>query len=191
MKNSGKGSRNAATDEAAKRGAKNAAGAPFRISERDRNAAFALLAIVALAAAAYVLFLSEPYDPPSSDGREFYAGLTSASRVGLLYDVRGADDAQASAIYQCGVDMISKGRFVGKSQQILACDNSGCISSSPDTNGTNRLTFEQAKKKASQMPYILIKPGQSGYAFFQRHMEIYIGKGAEGNATCDIAATEE
>lgn len=179
------------TSEKPKPASANAAVPPFRISERDRNAAFALLAIVALATAAYVFFLSEPYDPHSSDGSEFYSLLASAERVGLLYDVRGADDAQASAIYQCGVDMISKGRFVGKAQEFIACSSDGCLSAASTQNGSSRMTFEQAKKKVSQVPYILIKPGESGYQFFQRHMEIYIGKGNAGNATCDIAATEE
>lgn len=153
------------------------------ISENDRNAIVAVLAILALAAAAYVVLFSTPQDAPA-DGSGFYQMLTGSNSVGLFYDVRGADQAQASAIYQCGVDIIGKGRFAQKNLTVVSCNEKECVSIS------ETLGFEQAQKKMENIPYVLIKPGESGYAFFQRHMEIYIGKNATGNSTCDIAAIE-
>ena len=162
----------------------------MKLSENDRKAAFALLVLSALGAAAYVFFLSEPADLPS-DGRELYYSLKGAGRVGILYDVRMGDDRQISAIYQCGVDIISKGRFAGIALENIACDASGCLSVSTERNGTDRMTYEQAKKRLSAMPYILIKPADSSsYQLFQRHMEIDIGKNFTNASRCDISATE-
>jgi len=155
----------------------------MKLSERDRNAAVAVLAVAAIAMAAYAVFLSPKSDMPS-DGSEFYSMLQSSDEVGIFYDVRGADPAQATAIYQCGVDIISKGRFAQKKLEVISCDDKECMTI------TETLGFEQARKKIGAVPYILIKPGDGAYSFFQRHMEIYIGKNATGNATCDISATE-
>ena len=166
-----------------------AAGKKPGLSERDRNMLLGTLAIVAICAAAYVIFFSGVSDNPA-DGSEFYARLESSGSVGLLYDVRGAQPGQASAIYQCGVDMISKGRFAGKSLEIVACESGNCIDASPDRNGTRSVTYDEAVRTVSAFPYILIKPGEPSYKFFQRHMEISIGQNVTGNATCDISATE-
>lgn len=162
----------------------------MKLSENDRIAAFALLVLLAAGGAAYLFLFSEPSDLPS-DGREFYYSLRAADKVGIIYDARGGTDAQVTSAYQCGVDIISKGRFVGKTLENIACDDTGCISAATTGNGTSRMTYDQAKKKLASAPYILIKTGEeSSYQFFQRHMEIVIGKSA-GNATkCDIAATE-
>jgi hypothetical protein len=162
----------------------------LKISEKQRQGAFALLALAAIAAAAYVVFLG-PADNPS-DGSEFYYLLKGSDRVGLLYDARGASQAQTTAIYQCGVDMISKGRFVGKTIENIACDDSGCLSASTASNGTSTLTYEQAAKKVSAMPYIIVKAGNaSSSMFFQRHMEIVIGTNlGNSSSKCDIAAVE-
>jgi hypothetical protein len=55
------------------------------------------------------------------------------------------------------------------------------------------MSFEQARKKVSQMPYFIIKQGDtSAYNFFERHMEILVGKGYNatyGTTSCDISAT--
>lgn len=162
----------------------------MKLSEKDRIAWFALLVLLAIGGAAYLFIFSEPPDSPS-DGREFYYALRAADRVGILYDVRGGADAQVTAAYQCGVDIISKGRFVGKALENIACDQQGCLSASTAGNGTSRQTYEQAKKKLAVIPYILIKTGEnSSYSFFQRHMEIVIGKNAGNSTKCDIAATE-
>lgn len=166
--------------------------AKINVSESQKQMLFALLAIAALGVAAYALFLSEPADNPA-DGSAFYYKLSESDKVSILYDVRGATDAQTSAIYQCGVDMISKGRFAGKTLYNIGCDSSGCVSASSAANGSDRLTFEQAKKRAATMPYFIIKQGDtSAYSFFERHMEITVGKdySATYNTTsCDISAT--
>ncbi|MFA6490113.1 MAG: hypothetical protein WCT52_05545 [Candidatus Micrarchaeia archaeon] len=159
------------------------------ISERGRNALFGVLAILAICAAAYVLFFSAPQDK-EADGSGFYARLTSSDKVGLFYDVRGAQGEQASAIYQCGVDMIGKGRFAGKAIEVIACEDSGCIDSSTDRNGTTRISYDEARRKISGVPYIVINAGEPAYKFFERHMEITIGANVSGNVTCDISATE-
>jgi hypothetical protein len=156
------------------------------LSEKDKNTLLAALAIVALAAAAYVIFLSEPSDAPS-DGFEFVDYLAKAESAAFLYDTRGADEKQATAIYQCGVDLISKGIVAGKNLVNIGCDSSGCLSTTSTANGSSTLTYEQAKKKVSSMPYILIKPAQeSGFSFYQRHMEIYIGKNITNSSSCSI-----
>lgn len=160
----------------------------FSISESSRNALFALLAVLAIGAAAYVFFFSGPSDSPS-DGSEFYASLVQSKSVAILYDVRDASQEQATAIFQCGVDIISKGRFAGKGLRNIACDSQGCLEMVTGSNGSNKMSFDTAKKEVSGAPYVLIKPGTAGYALYQRHMEIYIS----GNATdakCDISATE-
>lgn len=159
------------------------------LSEESRNALFAVIALAAVLLAGYVLFLSPPPDSPA-DGNEFYSRLVAADRVGFLYDVRGANAEQTSAIYQCGVDMISRGRFAGKALENIGCEDGGCIASSTDSNGTTRVSYEEARRMLSSMPYILIKAGEPSYQFFQRHMEITIGPENSGNVTCDISATE-
>src|SRR3989338_5999812 len=131
----------------------------MKLSERDRNAAFALLIVLAVGV--------------------------------IIYDVRGADQQQVTSAYQCGVDIISKGRFAGMALENIACDESGCLSASTEGNGTSQMTFEQAKRKLESIPYILIKTGESpSYSFFQRHMEIVIGKDTGNTTQCDIVAKE-
>jgi hypothetical protein len=172
--------------------AENAQGTPKPgLSQRDRDALFALLAIAALGAAAYALFLSGQPDAPSPDGHEFYSLLIASQGATILYDVRGVeDDAQNSRIYQCGVDIISSGIFAGKSLYVIGCSEEGCLSMSGGSNGSNRMGIDQAKKEASSAPYILIKPGKSGYAFYQRHMEIMIASNLTEWTGCKITATE-
>jgi hypothetical protein len=161
------------------------------LPESARKPLFALLALIAIGAAAYVLLMMPAQDSPA-DGSEFYARLVNSSNVAILCDVRGVtDDAQQSAIYQCRVDMISKGRFVGKTLVNIGCDSDGCISATAGTNGSNTLTYEQAQKEMSAMPYIIIKPSaQSGYSFYQRHMEIAIAPNITDWTGCDISAKE-
>lgn len=162
----------------------------MKLSENGRVAAFALLVLLAIGGAAYLFIFSEQPDSPS-DGREFYYALRAADKVGILYDVRGGTDAQATAAYQCGVDIISKGRFAGKEIENIACDDSGCLAASSSSNGSSTMSFEQARKRLASVPYLLIKTGElPSYGFFLRHMEIVIGKDAGNGTKCDIAATE-
>jgi hypothetical protein len=162
------------------------------LSEADKRALFALLAVVALCAIAYAAFAASQQDPPS-DGSDFYLLLLDSQKVGLLYDARSPQsDAQQSAIYQCGIDMISKGRFAGKEVVNIGCDAAGCLYTTTGQNGSSRMPFSEAQKRLySEMPYILIKPGEGGYAFFKRHMEIYIPANVTPAASyCDFSATE-
>lgn len=159
----------------------------MKISEKDRQAAFVALAVVAIAAAACVVLFGNADSP--ADGSEFYSSLKSADRVGFIYDVRGADSLQAAAAYQCGVDIISRGRFAGKVVQNVGCDATGCILASTSGNGTSSLTYDETLRKFDSVPYILVKPGEPGYKLFRRHMEIYTGNSTT-NVTCDISATE-
>jgi len=159
------------------------------LSEGDRNALFAVLVVMAIGVASYALLFSAPADP-EADGSEFYARLTASDTAGFLFDVRGANDAQASAIYQCGVDMISKGRFAGKALVNIGCSEEGCLATNTAANGSSKLTYDQALKKFTATPYILIKSGEPSYKFYQRHMEIAIGKNMTQNSTCDIEATK-
>lgn len=160
------------------------------LSENDRQALFAALVVVAALAAAYAFFFAQPPDA-ESDGQEFYYFLSGSDSAGIIYDVRLAQPGQSTAIYQCGVDIISKGRLAGKKLSNIACDSEGCISVSTEGNGTQKMGFEQAKLKLAGVPYLLITASDApGYKFFQRHMEIYIGKNASNATRCDIAATE-
>ena len=168
-------------------------GGKFTLTDGNRKILFAALAIIALGVIAYAFLSAAPADPVSSDGSEFYHLLVSSPTSAILYDVRGVgSDAQQSAIYQCGVDMIYNGRFVGKTVSNIACDAKSCIYTTSGTNMTNYMSYDQAIKTLSGTPYILIKPGgASGYMFFQHHMEIYIAANATGTgAKCDLSATE-
>ena len=164
----------------------------MKFSEKDKQAAFAVLALLALAVAAYAVFFADHPDPRSASGGEFYLSLVNSSTVGFLFDVRGAQDsAQAAAIYQCGVNIIGKGRFAGKTVQSIACDKSGCIASSSSGNGSRNMDFSEAQKQFAGIPYIQIMPGSGDPVFFLHHMEIYIPANITGNVTCDISASEE
>jgi hypothetical protein len=163
--------------------AKKAAGLP----EGARNALFALLAIAAIGAAAYVFFILPSSDTPA-DGQEFLNLLVSSSQTGIIYDVReSVNDKQRTNIYQCGVDMIFKGRFVGKNLTVIACDIGGCLASLP-SGASKQMTYEQAQKEVSSMPYFIIKAGKSSsHQFFRRHMEITLGPEIANWTGCDIS----
>jgi hypothetical protein len=163
-------------------------GSNWGLPETSRQILFAALVVLALALALIAFFL--PPQDSEADGSEFYLRLKNSPKVGFLFDTRGAEESQASAIYQCGVDIISRGRFANKTIEIIACSQEGCLSSSTDKNGTSKISFDEAVRRLSDIPYIAIKPGTPSYKFFQRHMEIMIGKDISGNATCDIEATE-
>jgi len=159
-------------------------------SEKTKQLAFILLVLLTLGLLFYVFFLLPPQDEPSEDGKEFYEKLIQSQKVAILFDARGINSEHAGLIYQCGVDMIYKGRFVGKQLESIACDDSGCISAQLGSNYSIKMTFEQALKKASNSPYILIKPGDvSSYKFFKNHLEIQIAPAANG--TCDLVAIVE
>ena len=163
----------------------------MKLSDNNKQIALAVLAVLVIAVLAYALFIAPRPDLPTADASQFYTSLVNSSTVGLLLDVRGATtDAQKSAIYQCGVDMISKGRFAGKTLVNIACDSTGCISASSASNASSTLTFDQAQQEFGSVPYIYIRAGTGAPEFFTHHMEIYIPANITGNVTCDISATE-
>lgn len=163
----------------------------MEISETSKKAAFAALALLAIGALCFALFFSEKPDLPAADASQFYHSLSNSSTAGFLFDVRGAtSDAQKSAIYQCGVDIISKGRLAQKTLLSIACDDSGCIYITSAANGSRKMPFSDAKLELSGIPYIYVLPGDKAPAFFERHMEIYIPENISGNVSCDISATE-
>jgi len=108
-------------------------------------------------------------DSPSNEAA-FNNFLAASPKVVLFYDLHNAtNDEQNNAVYQRGVDLISSGKFAGKTLVNVACDSNGC------SDGTNALSYEQVLDSVSSVPYIIIKPGpHSGNAYFIRHMEIYI-----------------
>lgn len=162
----------------------------MKLSEKDRNAAFALLAVLAVAAVLYVA-LSAPADKPAG-WEEFVGSVGKAESVGLYLDARGADQATAIKIYQCGADMILTGRqlFGAKAINSYACDASGCISASSASNATNRLTPEQVMASIGTRPYILIKKGAPSTRVFERHVEISIDESYTGSCSFNLKLSE-
>ncbi|MCX6772425.1 MAG: hypothetical protein NTV88_01490 [Candidatus Micrarchaeota archaeon] len=164
----------------------------MKLSEKDKTTAFAVLAIVALAVVAYVFFFSNANateDKAAADAKPFYSLLVNSSKVGVLYDVRGADDAQAQSIYQCGVNIISKGAFAGKDLQVIGCDANGCLSSNQGNNSSSQMNYQQALSSLSGKPYILIDgASESGLKYFQKHLQITLGKNVtSAGANCSLA----
>jgi len=160
----------------------------MKLSEKDRTTAFAVLAIVALAAVAYVFFFSNA-DSTASDAKPFYSLLINSDKVGILYDVRGTSDQQSQAIYQCGVNIISKGAFAGKELQVIGCDANGCLSSSQGTNSSSQMNYQSALSSLSGKPYILVDgDSESGLKYFQKHLQITLGKDVtSAGADCSLA----
>jgi len=145
----------------------------IRLSERDRRAAFALLAVLAAGLAAYVLFLAEPADP-EADIDTFMGSVLSSQSVALFFDMRGSQPEDASRIYQCGVDIAGGSLFGSKTVSTYACDDSECIFANSAQNGSGRLTYEQVKMSLRGVPYILVRGGAPSTKFFSRHAEITV-----------------
>jgi len=145
----------------------------MKLQENDRKAAFALLALLAVAAAAYVTFFAAPADSPS-DWQHFVSSVASAKETAVYMDARDADEAAARRIYQCGADIILSGRelFGGRAVNVFACDDTGCFSATSSSNATNTLTPEQVMGRLRNQPYILIKKGAPDTKIFERHVEI-------------------
>lgn len=145
----------------------------MKLSENDRKAAFVLLALLAVAAAAYVIFFAAPSDSPS-DWQHFVSSVATAQEAAVYMDARGADEAVTRRIYQCGADIILSGRelFGGRTMNVFACDSTGCFSATSSSNASNTLTSEQVMGKLRHQPYVLIKKGTPGTKVFERHVEI-------------------
>jgi hypothetical protein len=145
----------------------------IKISERDRQAGFALLALLAVALVAYAVFLSPPADTPS-DMDTFVGRVLGAPSVSLFFDMRDTPPSDVSRIYQCGVDIAGGKLFGSKTVTTYACDDKGCISANSASNGSSTLTYEQVQKKLSGSPYILVKGGAPSTKFFLNHAEITV-----------------
>lgn len=167
-------------------GGKSADGGKFpsiRLSERDRQAGMALLALLALALVAYVLFLAPPADTPS-DMDTFVGRVLGASNVSLLMDARGASQESARIVFQCGVDIAGGSLFGSKTVATYACDSSGCISANSAHNGSSTLTYDQVQKSIRGAPYILVRSGEPSTKFFLNHAEITLD--STFNSSCKL-----
>jgi len=155
----------------------------IKLSERDRQAGFVLLAIAAIALAAYVLLFTSPSDTPS-DMDTFVGRMLGANSVSLFMDARGASQESSRIIFQCGVDIAGGSLFGSKTLTTYACDNDGCISANSVSNGSNTLTYDQLQKKLRETPYILVRSGAPSTKFFLNHAEITIDESF--NASCKM-----
>jgi hypothetical protein len=155
----------------------------MKISERDKQAAFALLVLLAAAVAAYALFFAEPAEK-QSDLEGFVASAAASPKIGLFMDGREASAQEVISIGQCGTDLASGRLFGSHVVETYGCDNAGCISTSSEGNGSAKLTYEQARRKLREMPYVAISAGKPSTLFFERHIEIRLD--ASYNASCRL-----
>ncbi|MFA6327940.1 MAG: hypothetical protein WCY41_00675 [Candidatus Micrarchaeia archaeon] len=180
----GKGGKEAGAEKQAAAGAGKGAGFPsIKLSERDRRAGVALLAIAAIALVAYVAFFMPPADKPS-DMDTFVGRVLGASNVSLLMDARGASQESAKIVFQCGVDIVGGQLFGSKTITTYACDDSGCISANSASNGSNTLTYDTVQKKLREAPYIVVRSGAPSTQFFENHAEIDVDESF--NASCKL-----
>ena len=152
----------------------------IKLSERDRQAAFALLAILAAGLAAYAIFIAEPPDP-AADIDTFVGNVLASQNVALFFDMRNTPPEAASKIYQCGVDIAGGSLFGSKTVSTYACDDSECMAVNSAQNGSSRLTYEQVKKSLRGVPYILVKGGTPSTLFFTSHAEITVDESFNSN----------
>ncbi len=155
----------------------------MKISEKDKQAAFALLLIAAAAVVAYAVFFAEAPDSPSTiEG--FVANAAARNNLGLFMDARGTDAPTARKIFQCGTDLAA-GKFFGShTVETFGCDDTGCLSASSAANGSSRLTYEQARGQLRNQPYVEVKAGAPSTLFFENHVEISLD--GSFNGTCRI-----
>ena len=147
----------------------------MKISEKDRTSAFAVLAIVALAAVAYVFFLSVPaQQDKASDWQHFVSYVDTANQTAVFMDARGADADTARKIYQCGADLLITGRnlFGSKTLNTLGCDDTGCFYGQSTANASGSITLDNLEKQLASQPYILVKKGAPNAKIFEHHVEI-------------------
>ena len=179
----GKGEKAAQPGKPGAGAAKGAGLPPIKLSERDRQAGFALLAVAAIALVAYVLFFTPPPDAPS-DMDTFVGRVLGAPAVSLFFDVRNTPSGSVGKIYQCGVDIAGGSLFGSKTVTTYACDNDGCISANSASNGSSTLTYDTVQKKLRENPYILVRAGAPSTKFFYNHAEITIDESF--NASCKL-----
>ena len=177
----------AATEaQAKKQGAAAGKGGMFpsiKLSERDRQAGFALLCLLAVALVAYALFIATPPDTPS-DMDTFVGRVLAAPSVSLFFDMRGTPSSDASRIYQCGVDIAGGSLFGSKTVTTYACDDKGCISANSASNGSSTMTYDTVQRLLAKAPYIVVRGGAPSTKFFLNHAEITIDQSF--NASCKL-----
>ena len=71
---------------------------PIRLSERSRQALFALLAIFAIGLVSYVILFAEPKDTPA-DIDTFVGTVLGSPSVSLFFDMRDTAQDDTSRIY--------------------------------------------------------------------------------------------
>jgi hypothetical protein len=155
----------------------------MKLSQGDRQAGFAVLAIVAIALVAYVLFFTPPSDTPS-DIDNFVGRVLGANNVSLLMDARGASLESSRIVFQCGVDIAGGQLFGSRTVTTYACDNDGCISANSASNGSSVLTYDQVQKNLLGSPYVLVRAGAPSTRFFLNHAEITLDE--TFNASCKL-----
>ena len=153
------------------------------LPERDRNALFALLALAAVAVAAYALLSAKPADQPSTLDA-FVANAANSSQLGLFMDARGANATTARALYQCGTDLAGGKLFGSHIVETYGCDDTGCLHTSSAANGSDTPTYKQALASLGSMPYVEVEPGSPRTLFFANRIEIYID--GSFNGSCRI-----
>lgn len=156
-----------------------------RFSEKEKALAAAILAVCAIAAAAYAIF-SSPQDNPAPTIEPFYNFAKSSDKAAIFFDVRGAKQEDAVRIYQCGVDILSGNLFAGKKISNYACDGSQCVATSSDSSSISNLTYNQASSSLKGVPYVLIKAGPPSTAYFERHIEITIDSSYSSSCTLNV-----
>ncbi len=144
-----------------------------KISEKEKMAAFALLGVCAIVAAAYALFLRAPSEPVQGIDA-FYNSVSKSDSVSVFFDLRGAEAAYTGKVYQCGVDMVSGPLFGSRKVYSYACDDSGCISANSGSNSTSNLTYQQVLSNIRKGPYAILKYGAPSTKFYETHMEISV-----------------
>ncbi|MCX8175026.1 MAG: hypothetical protein N3E51_02370 [Candidatus Micrarchaeota archaeon] len=161
------------------------------LSEKDRQVAFALLALLSAAMAAYVL-LTLPAQDKEASVEEFASAVLSSKTAGILMDARGLSAQDARIVYQCGTDIASGSLFGMRRLQIIGCESDEkCLSAFSDSNSTEKMTYFQARKALEKIPYIQIRKGNSPARFFERHAEIEIDEGYGRECRLNVALTRQ
>jgi hypothetical protein len=155
----------------------------IKLSEQNRQALFALLAVTASGLAAYAIFFAEPPDSPS-DMDTFVGRVLGFDNVAIFMDARGASQESAQAVFQCGVDLAGGKLFGSRTVTTYACDDDGCISANSASNGSSLMTYETVQRKLRESPYVVLRAGVPSTKFFANHAEITVDKSF--NSSCRL-----
>ncbi|MEM4348698.1 MAG: hypothetical protein QXN37_03955 [Candidatus Anstonellaceae archaeon] len=149
----------------------------MKISEKDKQIAFALLVLTAALVALYAIFFFEPYQK-ETNLEEFLQKAYASEKIALFLDARGTDEETARKIYQCATDLAS-GKFVGtKTVETYGCDDSQCIYMG--SGGTKHLTYEQVRQSLRDLLYIRVSAGAPSTKAFENRLEIKLDSNYSG-----------